>query len=150
MARRDLAELKLDPEDEHYRNLVFLSDSGSKTYVKFSDQSGYLHRRIMNCPDDVVVDHKNGDSLDNRKSNMRIVSHAENCRNKDLSYRNSFGHQGIDFMKSLQKYRARIHYNYKEYHLGVFLTLEEAINARITKEKELWGIQPQRKAALNE
>lgn len=150
MARRELNELILDPEDEHYRDQVFLSDTDTNTYAKFSDQSGYLHRRLTNCADSFVVDHMNGNSLDNRKINLRITSHAENCRNNDLSYKSPTGHQGIRYVPRLQKFVARITFNYKEYHIGVFCSLDEAVNARLKKEEQLWGIQPQREFAFHE
>jgi len=38
----------------------------------------YMHRLIVNCPDDKVVHHKNGDSLDNRRSNLEIVDRETN------------------------------------------------------------------------
>ena len=42
----------------------------------------YMHRYIMNCPDDKVIDHINHDTLDNRKSNLRICSQQQNCFNQ--------------------------------------------------------------------
>lgn len=41
-----------------------------------------LHRVVMNCPADMVVDHINHDTLDNRKQNLRICTNAENQQNK--------------------------------------------------------------------
>ena len=47
-----------------------------------NNQRVYLHRVIMDCPDDKVVDHINHDTLDNRKSNLRIVTVSENQQNR--------------------------------------------------------------------
>ena len=53
------------------------------------DRDGYartnnhmrLHRLIMNCPDGYEIDHINHNRTDNRKCNLRIVTHAENMKN---------------------------------------------------------------------
>lgn len=41
-----------------------------------------LHRQITGCPDHLVVDHLNGDGLDNRVANLRVCTQAENLRNR--------------------------------------------------------------------
>lgn len=52
----------------------------------------HIHRLLVNCPDNMVVDHINGNGLDNRKKNLRIVTQQLNCINraqkfnKGLSY----------------------------------------------------------------
>lgn len=42
----------------------------------------YLHRVITNCPRGKLVDHLNGDGLDNRRSNLKICTHSENQLNR--------------------------------------------------------------------
>lgn len=42
----------------------------------------YLHRAVACPPAGLVVDHIDGDTLDNRRSNLRVVTHRENCNNR--------------------------------------------------------------------
>jgi hypothetical protein len=49
----------------------------------------YLHRVVNNCPDDLVVDHINHDTLDNRKSNLRNVNISANQQNRKGANKNS-------------------------------------------------------------
>lgn len=58
-------------------------ESGTNEYVlgNVKGKNIYLHREIMNCPDGFVVDHIDGDGLDNRRRNLRIVTQAENLQN---------------------------------------------------------------------
>lgn len=96
----------------------------------------YLHRFVFTCPSGLVVDHINGDKLDNRKENLRSCTIKENIRNSGISKNNSSGCSGVSFIKSRNKYRAYITVDRKQINLGRFLTLEAAISARKTAEKQ--------------
>jgi hypothetical protein len=72
------------------------------------------------------VDHINGNPLDNRKCNLRVVSHQENCFNRKLSKNNSTGYKGVSIFRPNGKYKASIKVNYKQIHLGYFETPEDA------------------------
>ena len=52
------------------------------TTAKPHKRIGFLSRLIMNAPFGMVVDHINHDTLDNRRCNMRVCTHSENCRNR--------------------------------------------------------------------
>jgi len=76
------------------------------------------------------IDHVDGDRLNNAASNLRSVSHAENCRNSSMKSFNRSGAHGIGFAKREGKWRARIMRDYRDIHLGYFSTREEAVRAR--------------------
>jgi len=82
----------------------------------------HLHRFIMDCPDGYVVDHINRDTLDNRKSNLRILTPNENSANRNSESQGVSGYRGVYLYRKLNRYGAR--YNGK--HLGMFATAEEA------------------------
>jgi hypothetical protein len=75
------------------------------------------------------LDHINHVKTDNRITNLRIATQRENCRNLSMSSRNTTGHTGVYFHKSLGKYRASVRVNYKAIHLGYFENVEDAAKA---------------------
>jgi len=88
-----------------------------------------MHRIIINCPDGMDVDHINHNRLDNRKSNLRIVTRQQNHFNRSKV-------KGYIWNKSSKKWQAYIVINRKKIHLGYFDTEEEARNAYLlAKEK---------------
>lgn len=95
-------------------------------------QDIFLHRLIMNCPKGKEVDHINHNILDNRKNNLRIVTHTENNRNNK---NNSSGVTGVYYRKSKNKYEVFIEKDRKRKWLGAYDTLKEAREVRLRAEK---------------
>ena len=116
----------------------------SKGYVKYSGRkdglcSKYLHRIIMDDPEDFVVDHINRNPLDNRRENLRIVTQQENCMNLTISKNNKSGVPGVCWDKDANKWKAEIRYKYKKINLGRFEKLEDATKARKDAEIKYFG-----------
>ena len=107
-------------------------------YVR-NTKIGLLHRFIMNCPDDMMVDHINHNPLDNRKSNLRIVTNQQNSMNKGLQSNNTSGYPGVYWSKTENKWYARIKVNGEIIYLGYFGNKEAAIEARKQAEIEYFG-----------
>lgn len=99
----------------------------------------FAHRIITDCPDELVVDHINHDTLDNRKSNLRVCTHSENMRNMKKPVRNTSGVKGVYFDKSANRWRAEIKVNGKKTYIGVFEKLDDAKIAREKAEIEYFG-----------
>lgn len=96
------------------------------SYNKKNGYKGYLHRFIINCPEDKVVDHKNGNTLDNRRCNLRICTHIENMKNTKLRTDNTSGYRYIHFSKERSVWYVQI----KRKRIGTFKILEDAVKAR--------------------
>lgn len=97
-----------------------------------------LHRVIMNALPEQLVDHKNGNGLNNQVWNLRVTTRAGNARGfNGLRTNNSSGYRGVDWNKALQKFRARLGHNNMLLELGYFSDAKEAARARDAKAREL-------------
>lgn len=80
----------------------------------------YLHRFILRAPANTVVDHINGDTLDNRKANIRITDKRGNACNSVSRPNTSSRFKGVSLAKRNNKWEAYICINGKKKNLGVF------------------------------
>src|ERR1035437_2277071 len=98
-----------------------------------------MHRLIMNTPVDMQVDHKNHDTLNNQRFNLRNCTPSQNMMNRTINVNNTSGYTGIVWYGRYNKWLARISLNGKRILSGYFTNIEDAIKARKAKEKELFG-----------
>jgi len=103
----------------------------ANTYINGKRKDIRLHRYLMDCvPNDgKIVDHKDGNTLDCRKSNLRICSLTENNRNRRISRNNTSGFKGVSYFKRDDNYMAQITVDKKKLYLGSFPTAELAGDA---------------------
>lgn len=96
-----------------------------------------IHRFITNATNDYVVDHKNHNKLDNRKENLRVVTHAENHQNREKAQSNSHtGIRGVGWHKYTKKWYAHITINGKTKTLGYFDDIHEAEKVAIEARRK--------------
>jgi len=98
-----------------------------------------IHRLITEAPKGMHVDHINGNPLDNRKSNLRICTHAENSNNTGPRKNNTSGYKGVYWAKRNKRWLAQITHNGKQVYIGHYKDKEEAARAYDAKAKELHG-----------
>lgn len=89
----------------------------------------FLQREIMQPPAHLEVDHRNCDSLDNRRDNLRIVTHAENMRNRRKRKNTSSRYIGVSFRKKRKRWDANIRHNGRKIWLGSFTNEIDAAKA---------------------
>jgi hypothetical protein len=100
----------------------------------------YLHREIMTAPKGRIVDHKNGDSLDNRRANLRIATHAQNSSNKRKTRSKTTSRFiGVSYEKSQDRWAVKIKHKGKSYWIGGFKSEIEAAKARDIAAKKYHG-----------
>ncbi len=88
------------------------------------------------------IDHVNGRRGDNRFSNLRLATRAQNAQNMKVPVTNTSGFVGVSWDKSRQKWSAQIQLNGKKVSLGRFQTAEEASAAYLAAKRELHPFQP--------
>lgn len=89
----------------------------------------FLHNFIINPPDKYEVDHKDGNGLNNFKSNLRCAFRNQNCWNRKKASNNTTGFKGVIFHKKRNIFQAQIYINKKNLYLGAFDSAEEAAMA---------------------
>lgn len=85
-----------------------------------------MHREIMATPDNMEVDHKDYDGLNNQKYNLRNCSHSQNNMNRSLRSTNTSGYKGVCWDYLRNRWSARITINYKCRFIGYFVSKEDA------------------------
>lgn len=120
---------------------------GGKTYYARSIPPGAgkrriaikLHQLLRPCPRYFEVDHKNRNGLDNRISNLQVVTHAKNMLNKGLRLDNATGYAGVSWDGIKNKWHAQIFAQGKQKHLGFFICFNKALASRKDAEIKYFG-----------
>ncbi|WP_324710403.1 HNH endonuclease signature motif containing protein [Pseudomonas citronellolis] len=84
-----------------------------------------------------VIDHLDGDALNNRIVNLRVVPQATNTKNNKVSMNNTSGHPGVYLNKRTGRWYAQIWDSMKCIHLGNFTDKADAVAARKLAEGQL-------------
>lgn len=130
---------RIDIENSDLSYINWHADTHGKNAYAVGRVSGKLvkmHRLIMSrklgreLNKNEIVDHINGDGLDNRLLNLRIVDKHENSCNRYINGRiKSSKYKGVSFNKAAGKWSAHITNDGKRYYLGLFAEEEEAAKA---------------------
>lgn len=137
---------KVDDSDfADVSNFKWYCLSGRKKYAarRNGKKITLMHRFLMKANENILIDHKNGDGLDNRRQNLREATRSQNQCNATSMIRknNRSGYRGVTkHPKGINKpWRATIIVNWKQISLGYFKTKEDAAIAYNDAAKKYHG-----------
>jgi hypothetical protein len=136
-----IAEAVIDTEDyERCKQFKWKlnRDLKKNDFRVASCKGGYLGPFIMRKKlMSKEVDHIDGNTLDNRKQNLQIITHRQNSLKRKMQKNNTSGYRGV--VQNKNKWISQIGSNGKYYHLGNFDTKEKAALVYNEKAKEFFG-----------
>lgn len=137
---KEPVSVKIDTEDWKRVSRYRWHKYPSCRYVQASvnNKTISISRFIMKAVEGVSIDHINGDRLDNRKSNLRVCSHAANMKNRKPNKNGKSSYKGVIILPN-GRYRAKIDSDGKRYGLGVYPTERDAVVAYNAAAKVLHG-----------
>lgn len=132
-----VARAKVSSEDytRLSQNKWYLFFNSGKPYgrrvfrVNGKQKTVYLHQEVLGVKDGFVIDHKNRDTLDNRRCNLRWASKSLNAHNSDR--------KGVYFCKWRRRFFAHCRVDGKRHSLGGHATREEAEMAVVNFRTEM-------------
>lgn len=138
----DVKHVLVDDDDWHdLMRSSWCNRTGGYAAGNIDSYSFAMHRYIMRDKlaedESLLVDHINGDKLDNRKSNLRVCTYAENGKNKRRRYNSASKYKGVR-KSSANRYTCTVTCNGKTY-TKCCLTEEDAARAYNEKAKEWFG-----------
>ncbi len=98
-----------------------------------------MHRQVMRAQTDEMIDHRNGNGLDNQKHNLRIASSSQNAANKRARIGSTSEYKGVSWHKQHGKWYAAICIKRKQIFLGLFTDEVEAAKAYDRGAREHFG-----------
>ena len=117
-------------------------EEGRSWYAKTFQRDGlplWMHRLILDAPKGLVVDHIDHDGLNNRKTNLRLCTNAQNQQNRRPHRGGTSRYKGVHRVKSRNKFRASLTHNGKRFQLGYFNSEIDAAKAYDKKAREVFG-----------
>jgi len=97
-----------------------------------------LHRLLLNPGPKEIVDHINGNAFDNRRCNLRVVSHKQNNRNSKCRDNTTSKFKGV-YRNKYGNWVAQIYIDGVRTHIGIFKVEKDAALAYNTLAKSHWG-----------
>lgn len=128
-----IGKLSIEVDDDDYGWLSQLKWHTTGGYAATGHKPAMMHRLILRVPMEVIVDHIDGNPVNNQKSNLRIATARQNAQNRRPRKCRISPYKGV--CKINGKWRARIQVNGERIDLGRFYTDVDAAIAYDTAAK---------------
>lgn len=125
-----------------FRHHSWYVQKGPRPYVytKLNGKTTYLHRLITSAPAGLVVDHIDGNPLNNARSNLRVCSQGANlAARRKLHNSSRCGYRGVSYFRRKDTYSAQVCVSGRKIHLGCFKNPEVAARVYDEAASILWG-----------
>lgn len=113
-----------------------LTYASTNDYTTGKQKTLRMHNFIMDTPKGYVADHRDNDTLNNRRSNLRNITRAQNNQNKRKNYKSKSGVRGVTWSSQRGKWCARVRHLGKCHYVGFYDTVKEAAQA-LERERPL-------------
>lgn len=135
---------KMPKRSRHMTGEIAGRIKGGYRTVKFLRTEWLVHRilwvmRNEQIPDGMLIDHIDGNKINNAPGNMRIVNHKQNNHNRALNKRNISGVSGVTWHKQWKKWAVSVDAYGKKEKAGFFDNLDDAKNAAIALKDKMHG-----------
>ena len=138
----EFCRIEIDPADVKLVSEYHWSPRiGQTLYVKNGKTDNYLHRLLLGlvAGDGKIADHIDQNSLNCKRSNLRIVNSTQSNVNRGKRHDNTSGYIGVSWNRSARKWQAIIGSAHKKQHLGLFSVPEDAAMAYNDAAIRLFG-----------
>ena len=111
----------------------------TETFYAVRNKNNLMHREILKSLHGEDSDHRNHDTLDNRKENLRRCTRSQNNCNQGPNSRSTSGYKGVTKCSKSAKWQAKIKVHRRIFHLGEFADAEDAARAYDAAAKKYHG-----------
>ena len=131
-------------DNEDYEKLVkhkwYYCNYGKTGYARRADKvtrkTVRMHHEVLPFEKGLMVDHINMNGIDNRKSNLRLVTKSQNMMNSGVRANSTSGYKGVCWAKNYNKWVVHIWKDYKQMFIGHFDDIKKAAKAYNVAAKE--------------
>jgi hypothetical protein len=110
-----------------------------QTTIKGTKNKTIMHRFLMNAKEDEIIDHIDGNYLNNRSDNLRLITKSGIIHKRKNKSNTTSKYNGVSFDNNANKWRGEIRKDRKRYSLGLYDNEDDAASAYNSKAIELYG-----------